>query len=432
MDVHGFTVGPVAENCFFAARDGATQAIVIDPGDEGDRLIAALDELGLSVEAILLTHTHFDHVGAVAPLARHTGAPVYCPELEKHVLADIMSYVPWAGFGPFESYDADELVSGGERLELAGLEIDVLFTPGHSPGHVTYSIPAEQAVFCGDVLFQGSIGRTDLPGGDTATLMRTLGELRRRAARRDGRLPRPHGRHDDRERAGHEPVPARDLAQPVSPRIQAPRGTFDVLGDDALARDALEEHARRILEGAGYARIETPAFEATELFARGVGESTDVVQKEMYTIDEGPSESLTLRPEGTAPVCRAYLEHGMHKLPQPVKLWYLSSFFRRERPQAGRFRQFWQVGAEAIGSADPAVDAELILLLSELLGDARRARAAAAPVEPRHAGDARAVPRRAPGLPARARGRAVRRGARRASTSTRCAPSTPTIPARAG
>jgi histidyl-tRNA synthetase len=153
----------------------------------------------------------------------------------------------------------------------------------------------------------------------------------------------------------------------VSPKIQAPRGTYDVLGDDALARTRLEEHARRILEGAGYARIETPVFEATELFARGVGESTDVVQKEMYTLDEGPSESLTLRPEGTAPVCRAYLEHGMHKLPQPVKLWYLSSFFRRERPQAGRFRQFWQVGAEAIGSADPAVDAESILLLSELL-----------------------------------------------------------------
>ena len=106
----------------------------------------------------------------------------------------------------------------------------------------------------------------------------------------------------------------------MSEKIQAPRGTFDVLGDDALARDRLEDVARRILEPAGYERIETPMFECTALFARGVGESTDVVQKEMYTFDAGDSESLTLRPEGTAPVCRAYLEHVMHKLPQPVKL----------------------------------------------------------------------------------------------------------------
>ncbi|MEA2312464.1 MAG: histidyl-tRNA synthetase [Solirubrobacteraceae bacterium] len=152
----------------------------------------------------------------------------------------------------------------------------------------------------------------------------------------------------------------------MSARIQAPRGTFDVLGDDALARERLEATARGILQRAGYTRIETPTFEATELFARGVGESTDVVQKEMYTFDDG-SESITLRPEGTAPVCRAYVEHGMHKLPQPVKLWYLSSFFRRERPQHGRFRQFWQIGAEAIGSEDPAVDAEAIVLLAEIL-----------------------------------------------------------------
>jgi histidyl-tRNA synthetase len=153
----------------------------------------------------------------------------------------------------------------------------------------------------------------------------------------------------------------------MSRRIQAPRGTFDVLGEQALAREALEAHARRILERAGYERIETPAFEFTELFARGVGESTDIVQKEMFTFGDEGEQTYTLRPEGTAPVCRAYLEHGMHKLPQPVKLWYVSSFFRRERPQAGRYRQFWQVGVEAIGSDDPAVDAEAILLLAELL-----------------------------------------------------------------
>jgi histidyl-tRNA synthetase len=152
-------------------------------------------------------------------------------------------------------------------------------------------------------------------------------------------------------------------------KIKAPRGTFDVLPEQAQARAALEAHARAILEGAGYERIETPAFEATELFARGVGSATDIVSKEMFTFTDAGGRSLTLRPEGTAPVCRAYIEHGMHKLRQPVKLWYLSSFFRHERAQAGRYRQFWQVGAEALGSADPAVDAEAIVLLAALLNE---------------------------------------------------------------
>jgi histidyl-tRNA synthetase len=143
----------------------------------------------------------------------------------------------------------------------------------------------------------------------------------------------------------------------------------DVLGEQAAARATLEERAKAILEGAGYERIETPVLEATELFARGVGASTDIVQKEMFTLDDGGGRSLTLRPEGTAPVCRAYAEHGMHKRKQPVKLWYLSSFFRHERAQAGRYRQFWQVGAEALGSEDPAVDAESIVLLSALLSE---------------------------------------------------------------
>jgi histidyl-tRNA synthetase len=142
-----------------------------------------------------------------------------------------------------------------------------------------------------------------------------------------------------------------------------------VLPEAADARAQVEATARRVLEGSGYRRIETPTFEHTELFARGVGESTDIVQKEMYTFDDGGGRSVSLRPEGTAPICRAYAEHGMHKLPQPVKFWYLSSFFRKEKPQAGRYRQFWQIGAEALGSDDPAVDAEIILLLSTLLSE---------------------------------------------------------------
>jgi len=173
MDVRTFTVGPVQENCHFAIRAG--QAVVIDPGDEAPRLLEAIDALGVEVAAILLTHTHFDHVGAVAPVARATGAEVWCPELEVPVLADIMTYVPWPGFGPFESYDADHTVAGGETLSLGGIEFEVLFTPGHSPGHVTYAVPG--AIFSGDVLFQGSVGRTDLPGGDHATLMRSIAML---------------------------------------------------------------------------------------------------------------------------------------------------------------------------------------------------------------------------------------------------------------
>jgi len=177
VDVRGFTVGPVQENTWLVRRDGADRALLIDPGDEADRLLGAIEQLGVGLDAILLTHTHFDHVGAVAPVARATGAPVYCPKIEVGVLADIMAFVPWAGFGPFESYDADETLEGGERLSLAGLDIDVIFTPGHSPGHVTYAVEGEGALLSGDVLFQGSVGRTDLPGGDTATLMASIAGL---------------------------------------------------------------------------------------------------------------------------------------------------------------------------------------------------------------------------------------------------------------
>jgi hydroxyacylglutathione hydrolase len=180
MDVRMFTVGPVQENSFLLRVDGAGHALLIDPGEEAPNLLRAIDALGVQVDAILVTHCHFDHIGAVAPVARATGAPVYCPELEVPILQDIMAYVPYAGFGPFESWDPEHTVAGGERLSLAGFDVEVLFTPGHSPGHVTYAInaPGEApALFSGDVLFQQSVGRTDLPGGDHGVLLASIASL---------------------------------------------------------------------------------------------------------------------------------------------------------------------------------------------------------------------------------------------------------------
>ncbi len=177
LDVEMLTVGAIGENCFLFRREGSDRLLIVDPGEEAERILAAVEATGASVEAILVTHCHFDHIGAVAPVAKATGAPVYCPEIEVPVLADIMAFVPWEGFGPYESYDADEVVRGGEALELAGMEIEVVFTPGHSPGHVTYAVRGEPAIFSGDVLFQGSVGRVDLPGGDGPTLLASIGRL---------------------------------------------------------------------------------------------------------------------------------------------------------------------------------------------------------------------------------------------------------------
>jgi len=177
MEVRMFTVGMVQENTFLFRREGSDRAVIVDPGDEAERLLAAIEEVGVELDAILLTHTHFDHVGAVAPIARATDTEVWVPAHEKQVLANINDYVPWPGFGPFEDWDAEHTVAGGEQLKLAGYDIDVIFTPGHSPGHVTYSIPEEEVVFSGDVLFQQSVGRTDLPGGDWPTLRESIRTL---------------------------------------------------------------------------------------------------------------------------------------------------------------------------------------------------------------------------------------------------------------
>ncbi len=186
LDVRAFTVGPIQENAYVLTADRAGgRAVVVDPGEEPERLLAATQALGVEVEAILVTHCHFDHIGAVAPLARATGAPVYCPRVERLVLANIMAWTP-PGFGPFESWEPEHTLAGGERLQLAGLDVEVVSTPGHSPGHVTYAIAAASApatpaptpaLLSGDVLFQGSVGRVDLPGGDWPTLERSIGTL---------------------------------------------------------------------------------------------------------------------------------------------------------------------------------------------------------------------------------------------------------------
>ena len=149
-------------------------------------------------------------------------------------------------------------------------------------------------------------------------------------------------------------------------KIQAPRGTLDVLPEDQPRRLLVLDSARSAADDYGYGLIVTPTFEDTELFARTSGQGSDVVQKEMYTFEDRSGRSLTLRPEGTAQVARAYLEHGLQQAPQPVKTYYVGPMFRYAAPQKGRYREFWQIGFEAMGSDDPAVDAELIQIFAEI------------------------------------------------------------------
>ncbi len=254
--------------------------------------------------------------------------------------------------------------------------------------------------------------------------MRSIQAPARFAPGRDDRLPRPHGSDDARRRAGHQSLP--DLAGAVgaepAAQVRSRHRERQVPGTPwDLRRPARRRRApgrgsraprRRSSRGPATSRSPRPAFEDTELFERGVGRSTDIVRKEMFTFEDKGGRSITLRPEGTAPICRAYLEHGMQKLAQPVKLFYLGPFFRHERPQAGRYRQFHQLGVEAIGTDSPLADAEVIALLSRAAGRAGRAGGRAAARQPRLARGAPRLPGGAESSPARPRGRAVQGRAR--------------------
>ena len=287
MEARWLTVGPVQENTWIARQDGSDKALLIDPGDEPDKLLEALEELGTTPEAILITHCHFDHVGAVKadgakPPARRSTAP----RARSSSSRTSTTTCAFPGFGPFESYTPEHTVKDGDKLQLAGFEIDVIGTPGHSPDHVTYSIAAEKAIFSGDVLFQGSIGRTDLPGCDHAD---ADGLASRSCWTRCPTTPASCPGHMDPTTLGQErrvqPVPASD----------SPAG--EQVPDAAAARTTCCPTTRPNATGWKRPRRRSSSARATagsrrrpsrprELFARGVGEATDVVQKEMFTFGD--------------------------------------------------------------------------------------------------------------------------------------------------
>ena len=279
LAVDQLSLGQIGTNCYLVRPDrGATEAVVIDPGADAAEIRLALASSGATCAAILLTHSHFDHFGALADLAEGTGAPVWLPEGELDVFRRPNDFFP--GF-PTRAYTGDAtLLSGGESIEAADISFQVRHVPGHSPGHVSYY--ADGALFSGDVLFSGSVGRTDLPFGDWDTCS-TRSAPRRGLPARDGRLLRSRSGDDARSRARPQSVPGR--ASRVT-KIERPRGTHDILPSEQPLWRRVTDEMERLCALYGYRQIQTPVFEDTELFARTSGAGSDVVQKEMYTFTD--------------------------------------------------------------------------------------------------------------------------------------------------
>ena len=381
MLVTGFPAGTFQTNCWLVATAPGSEALVVDPGQDA---LGGIDELcrrhRLKPVAALLTHGHLDHVWTVAPLAGAREIPAFVHPADRHLLTDpLAGFAPEAraAFGGLVLQEPDDVreLADGQVVELAGLRLVVDHTPGHTPGHVTFRSAAEAGLpgrlLAGDLVFAGSIGRTDLPGGSTPEMLASLASrfLTLEDDTRSAARPRPD--HHRGPGAGHQPVPGR--ARPggppggsgVSRRFEAPKGTFDQLPPASGSRAEVERIMLEQARLAGYQPIETPIFEDTAVFARGVGEATDVVQKEMYTFSDKGGRSLTLRPELTAGVVRALIEHG-RLTTGLTKVVCSGPQFRYERPQAGRQRQFSQVDIEAMGSDAPAIDADVVLVGHEV------------------------------------------------------------------
>ena len=422
-----------AENCFLLRRDGSDQRADRRPGRGGPALLAAIEQLGVTLEASC-SRTRTSTTSAPSrPSRRPPGAGVV-PEIERPVLADIMSFVPVAGLRAVRELRgrprsrAASARAGGVR-HRRGLHARPQPRPRDllDPRRARRSSPATSSS-------RARSAAPTCPAATGATLLASIAGLldAYRTRRSSTRATWASRRSAPSARRTRSSPSSRVACRPASAKLQAPRGTYDVLPETAAAARRLEAAARRSSARAGYGRIETPVFEDTDLFARGVGESTDIVQKEMYTFEDRGGRSLTLRPEGTAPICRAYVEHGMHKLPQPVKLWYRRALLplrgaagrplppvRADRRGGDRLRRPGarrRVDPAARPSCSTRARCATCACGSRSLGDA---------------GDARRLPRGAARLPARARGRAVRGGARAASTRTRCGRSTPTTRGRA-
>ncbi len=311
---------------------------MVDPGQEAvEPLEELLAEHRLTPVAVLLTHGHFDHTFSVAPVCDGHDVPAFIHPDDRAMLADPlkgMSRDALAFFGGrLEMREPREVrtLDDGAQLELAGLALRVDHTPGHTPGSIVFGTATDEGVeviLAGDTLFAGSIGRTDLPGrrhrADDAQPARQAADPRRRHLR----AARARPGHDDRAGAGVEPVPAgsrrcrrrgagcdrRDRpTQPAEPSFAAPKGVPEYFPPESAGFEHVRNTLQTAADRAGYGLIELPVFEDTGLYARGVGESTDVVSKEMYTFADRGDRSVTLRPEGTAGVVRAVIEHGLDR-----------------------------------------------------------------------------------------------------------------------